>query len=257
MFVKFFFFIILLSTSLAYAGGDCDGTDDGFRFANQANFACTNATCTIAFWINSHSSAGYIYNRYQAYLGPGSVATDRINTLIRNIGVNMTSRTSNSGSIPQGTWTHVAVVMTTHTTVINNNNLTIYINGATNQGTQSHTGVDPDAYTPGTNILEFCWLLGSSQFKTMEIDDIRVYSGGLTAAQVNQLYASRSRYTPIPVPYISYIPFETCAHGANLHNIAQPDRSGSGNTLTGDDGANNTGMTCDQTSRLMMHVGVE
>jgi hypothetical protein len=51
--------------------------------------------------------------------------------------------------------------------------------------------------------------------------------------------------------------FQDCTHGASVDGQVFPDRTGNGRTITADNGANNTGMTCIGSTGMVLMGGIQ
>lgn len=242
-----FSLVLLVSLVISsYAGVTCDGTDDLLTATNESNFDCTNTSCTVSFWMKTTASTSprYIVSKNGAgtgwqitYLGTGST----IQVIIRDSGGGSVASRSGATTVNDGAMHHVGVVLTTSTTVSATNDISIYIDGSLSQGSITRNG---NFYSPNNNDVVLCKNTVGSTFWAGSLWDVRIFSGNIGDAAIANLAQSRQMGLPIPYTELGEWPLDACTGGASVDGVVFADRSGGGSTLTADNGANNTGMTC-------------
>ena len=141
---------------------------------------------------------------------------------------------------------HVAFAAQTSTTVSGDNDVLPYVNGVLEDGGQSSGG---QVYTPNAEPVRLC--TNVTQWQAATIDDVRIYSGVLSAERLLALANSKMRGLQVMGSLVSYVPLTQVATGAATNGIAFVDLAAA-STVTPNDGANNTGMTANTTSVVLM-----
>jgi len=211
---------VMLMASPGWATLACDGVDDHLTTSGVV----VGATVTLTAWFQDNgydnwstilANAACTYGWYEAsWLQLMKVATPN-------------NSITNATAISLNTWHHIALV-------VNAEAGTWYLDGVANgtaTGLQGWTGT------------EVCSDPCSEVFHGM-LAEIRVFSEALSVSEIASLASNRAHYTGVSRAQTVYWVFDQCTDGANGNAVAFQDRSGNGNTLTADDGANNTGMTC-------------
>lgn len=151
--------------------------------------------------------------------------------------------TSITGTHTDGTPAHVALVHTGGT-------LAMYINGVLVAAPSSSGNT-----AALTNTLRLC---GSNGFTGLNgtLDLVALYNVALSAGEVAAIAGARSTgiYKTMPTALWT---FDTGADGASAHGVAIRDLSGNGRTVTGNDGADNLGMTFQSSTVLRRWGGVQ
>lgn len=235
----------LLFVPLAHAGVDFDGSDD---LINMGDVNDVSGAFSILAWIRPDAVGAHmmIVSKYDLgdtadqtyYL---SVFTDsKLRALIQS-GTLPNIRTATT-VLSAGTWYHVAMTWDGNTA----NLPTIYLNGVNDDGSSAGPSM---AVGPLNITAQF--IIGAREngagFATSfngVIDDVRIYTGrALSAMEVANVAASRLRYGYTGTVLSGYWPLDECADGASGNIVSFKDRA-SVNNGSGDDGANNTGLTC-------------
>lgn len=148
----------------------------------------TLTSITITVWVNVHTdqtwqrvfdfgSSQTVYMFLTSHAGGGNARF-----AITTAGNTMEQQLNGTAVLPTGTWTHVAIVL-------GSNGGTLYINGAAVATNTALTLRPADLGATSNNYL------GRSQFVDPyfngEIDDLRIYSTALTAAQISTIYSAR------------------------------------------------------------------
>ena len=192
-----------------YAQVNFDGVDDYVTVGTSTDFQFANATFTVTGWVKASNCATntcYLVNK--RHLGNGSwfLRIDTGGTLTARIdGLSGTAgaRTTVTSTWADGQWRHFAAVITTDTTTIANNAVSVYTNGILDNGTFSQS----DVYNPGTVPVAF-GVEADNQASplTGAMNDIRIYDRGLSASEVAALYAQSVRGDPDLLPGVPLMP---------------------------------------------------
>jgi len=182
-----------------------DGVDDAVQVGGTTDFQFANATFTVTGWVKASNCATNtcaLVGKRQLTTGSWFVRIDTGGTLTARLdglsGTNLRSTVTSTWA--DGTWRHFAAVMTSDTTTMANNAVTIYTNGVLDQGALTQT----DVYNPGTVPVAFgvqADNLATAPL-TGALDDIRIYDHGLSDREVAALYQQSVRGDPdlLPVP---------------------------------------------------------
>jgi type II secretory pathway pseudopilin PulG len=179
--------------------------------------------CTIATWVN-WSGSGSSWQRildfgtgttFYMFLTPNNGTTGSMRFAITNSGTGGEDQTTVAGSSPLATgWHHIAVTIDA-----TNHIHTIYLDGALVAQKTSATHKPSDLGTTTNNYL------GRSQFSTDpyfngKLDDVRIYSRVLTAAEILQLANT-----------LKYMGFNEAKAASSLTSLSVPIPTG---TTAGD-----------------------
>lgn len=240
--------LLLLWVSFAHAGIVFDGTDDYAITDASGTFDFSNTTVTVSLRFRATTTGGTVYifakrttasdGGYFARIATTGEITARI---ISTDAQAVAERTTTSNTALDGNWHSLAVVLTTDTSVQANNSISLYYDGALNQG--SLTSSTSNAYTP--SVLDFTFGAPSNLSSSLngEVAAVRIFQGAVTAAQAETLHKAKLA-GPYVGPGIASFPLAQCGDGASGNGVAFFDTSGNGHTFTPNDGANNTGVTC-------------
>lgn len=253
--------VLLIWAVAAHAGIVFDGTDDYSLADGSAtfDFADTTFTVVIRFKATTTGATAYLAAKrslavteggYFIRISTGGVITARI---LDNVAAEVATRSTTSTTALDGSWHSVAVVFTTDTSVIGNNTISIYYDGALDQGSLTTTSANPYVTCPGCT-LSFGAVYDPTGYLNGEIASVHIFSGALSAAQAEGMHkaALGGVYTAQSVATFS---LSQCADGTSGNGVALQDLSGNGHTVTPNDGANNTGTTCTGSSTLAWPVG--
>lgn len=208
---------------------------------------------TVSAWVNytSNSAAGKYPVVISKVLAAGNVgwyfyfdgdtANDNL-TFYRSCTGNDLFRTV-STVISKGAWNHILV---THDGSLTATNIHIYLNGvevsyATAQdGTIAFNDESLGNLYIGNNDA----LTGTDCFKGY-IQEVSLWNVVLELSEIKTIAQSRLIGIPLNIKrssLVGYWPMEDGVPGSSAHGATVRDASGNGNTGTGDDGVNNTGM---------------
>ena len=215
---------------------DFDGTDDWIDLGAVSVGA---ADFTVSAWIRRDAAgAESIFDNEGGAkeLGLDITAADKLHLWCNAEGA------TGATALNAATWYHVAATRS-------GTGVTLYVNGSsdgtgTNGNDCSGTGARIGAFNDA----------GGNGFDGL-ITDVRIYSRALSAVEILELASARLKYHDITgaVP-LGYWPLDDCVDGASGDLVTFIDRAGAING-TGDNGANNTGLTCRGESNLMYPWG--
>lgn len=248
--------VLVWLVSCVLAGVVGDGTDDRMTTGIASSTFFNSTGATISIWIKPTGSAPAVSHLYegQSILGDDNGAGSyygiyRHNNSGAGDEVNCWSYLSNSEEVAtatdNNTWTHIAYVQ-------DNASLTCYKNGVSAGSNTNSTAMDT-TNAGNFNVLDVNQP-GVTTVYAGEVADIRLYNTALTAAQVEVIAKSRMHYVGA-MNGSAYWTFAQCSDGAAANGVGFVDVTGNGRTLTADDGANNTGMTCTGASAIGWPVG--
>lgn len=238
--------LFMLVCSPAWAGIDVDGTDD-FASCGNAETLQENAAITISAWINPDTDhIGSIVSRRNDPAG-GNVRFAVSSTVAKSLrfsvagGVQL-EQVSVANSITTGAWQHVLVTWTGSTTA---SNAYLYVNGTEVTYATTTNGSSLIDNTGG--VLRIGNTYPTFNYFNGKITEVAIWSEVLDSHEIEKLALSRTKRIPLqirPSTLIGYWPIDNLADGAAAHagtfiNYKAPGT----HDCTGDDGANNTGMT--------------
>lgn len=221
------FLLLLLLALPAHATIQCDGVDDRLTFTGVA----VGTTHTITAWFLPTPTGvdwGTILDSAASTDGLWYRSASCPHCLNYTHGGGAGNMQSSTGSVPEdGTWQHVAVVVTAGSGVM-------FINGV-----QAATGTGYAART----FANICNDTSGDKY-TGKLGEVTVYDVALSPSELATLVGRRQHFPRLSRQPIAYWPLDQCADGANAGGTAFVDRSGNGNTATASAGANTTGLTC-------------
>ena len=218
-----------------------DNTDDLVTCGSPAAF--DNVVKTVAAWIKPNTTGGdgfgMVLEKYDGTNGFGFYiqATNAIEFSC-NAG---TIHTSANNSVTMSVWQHVLASWDRSGTGAN---MKIYVNGTEVSYASSQNGSNTGDAAGNIEIGSDSTAPGN--FFDGLIDEVAVWTVQLSANEITQLASSRVSRVPLqiqPGSLILYVAMDdqsdaTSADGDTLVNLV-----GSANNCTGQDGANNTGLT--------------
>jgi len=247
--------LFLLISSIGFAGIEFDNADDNINLGD-IDAADTASELTISAWVYHESTVGddAIYQKISSAITNGilffrdnfaliSGRTDTYNIFIEDSADGDIFRIEGaSNASTSQTWTHVA------TTIIKGNStgLRLYINGIEDaNGPIDLTNLG--GFDAGTRPLR----IGQGESTTVRtfhggITEYAVWDKSLTAAEILLLATSKAKRLPLqiqPANLLFYLPMDDVADGVSADAVTLKDLSSAGNDGTGEDGANNTGLT--------------
>lgn len=154
-------------------------------------FSFSDTTFTVSHWLlplNTTGETAHLAKGNGSYESKGWLFTKGIIRLYNGTGILGTA----SWTYAANTWYHVTAVFTTSTTVSSNNAISVYINGQPRTTTFTPTGT----YSPTTNALGFGGITNGGGGASVVMDDVRIWSRGLSAGSVAELYDDACRGYP-------------------------------------------------------------
>lgn len=238
--------ILILACRTVWAGLDCDGVDD--KVSNSTRIFTAASARTISLWANiDNPQPGSFRGRFISersntgwFLGTG---TNRDIQFFSSGSTNL-SHITNTGAYSATTWTHVLVTWDGSTTAAN---AKIYVNGTEASYATTTNGVSlTSADSAGTRLCDEASALEVSADLDGRLDEVAVWDVVLTAQEIAQLASSRVKGIPLQIQPSSlkrYWSTDDSGDGVSLDGVVLKDSSSNLVSITGDNGANNTGMT--------------
>ena len=241
--------LFCLYSTFAWGGVDFDGTDD-YSLASDSTSLSVTGNITLAAWIiidAAPAAEGYIIAKWQAAAGERSYRID-LNSTPALRGILSSDGTGNSGfaigatTLSTATIYHVAFVY-------NGTDMRLYLNGILDENGANN----PKTYSSGifdnaTPVLLGAGGNGVTQggFINAKILDSCMLNKALTADQIYDLYASKNKLSCVqiaPANQVAYWRLDDQPDGTSVDGDTFRDMSSNANTSTGNNGANNTGLT--------------
>ena len=255
---EFIIVLVLLSCPLAVFGAvECSVDDDLTTGVNASSFLSTT-TGSLALWYKPTGTAGgggdancyqgeRLYVDFDTTTGEGAIGLHRNPDLSGTDRLCATNYTTSEQMVAvaytNNAWTHLVWVH-------GGGNLSLYKDGVLVSSVAS--GASSSLAHP----LRLCiGALGSATPGQGVVAAAQVYPSALAANVIESLGKSRTlRLSPIASS--GDWPLDDCADGATGDGVSFRDRSGNGRTMTGDDGDNNSGLTCSGSAYLSYPWGV-
>lgn len=229
-------FLVLLLVIPLQASVEFDGTDDSITLPDLG--AGFGSELTYAMWVKQSTNTGL---RMSIILGasgntdPGAYLRFSSSNVFYFVVGNGTSRDTDtittSGRVVD-TWYHIAASVDLGSAQVKK----IYVNGVL-EGTNA---VTIGGTMAGTQVIHKIGFYSSDAFAG-KISEIQIYNRAISASEVSILAASRTK-GPKFSGLIHYWPLDDVAEGASADGATFKDRVGTADA-TGDNGANNTGLT--------------
>lgn len=250
--------IVLLCAASVHAKISVDGVDDYLDFTNSTNFNFSNTTFTLSGRYTA-SDDGYIFGKrngvtlgtsvdggYFLRVNADGTVTARV---INQDNTNAATRSSVGTSYKDGAEHCFAIVITTNTTTLASNDVTIYMDGVLDQGSRSDSGVP---YSPGTTKLVASALsdLDSAGYIAGSVEDLTIWSTGFSAENAQRYCAAKVKYLGLQLSRAAYYPLDDCTPGTSGDGRVLKDRGTLRVDGLGIDGANNTGLTCQGSTNM-------
>jgi hypothetical protein len=252
---------ILLLWSSVYAGVTFDGVDDFLGIGTNTAYNFSNTTFTVMGQFKSNNDDGYIFAK-RTIAGPGAyfIRTDAAGTVSARLtdatGTLVRQQSTATTTLKDNAWHCFAVVFTTNTTTNASNNIVIYIDGSLDQGTLTGGSGGYNAGNANT-VMGALSDADASGWLTGDVDDVYVYNTGLSAENISRYCSARMHGVGLQLAgKVSHWPLDQCGEGASGDGVSFVDRGGTQNA-GGDNGSNNTGMTCHGSTRMMYPVGAD
>ncbi|GEM_PF-2160349 len=226
----------------SWAGVLFDLVDDQIS-VTQSSSINDMSPLSFSFWMYPQSigenNSGVIFRKGPIYCAQN--LTQRIYFGANFSGTDLFRETVNS-AITYNAWNQIVVTWDGSATASNSH---IYVNGteASYNTTQNATVTrDTDA---ADNLYIGAESGGVNDFDG-KMTELAFWNVVLSAAQIEQLAKSRVKHMPLqvsPANLKAYWPLDEASDGASGNGTTFKDLSGNANSGTGDDGANNTGLT--------------
>lgn len=233
----------LLFCDVGQADIDCDGLDDVLttNLALSVFHSSTVATAMLWVRVGSGGSGGTF-----CWDAPPYLADDTLSWVLAQQPAGTVCGFVDDGTAGQrvespataGTWVHLASTLT--------GGLFSFYKDGTLVGT---AGIGPIGAMTG--VLRLCGHVGEVKYVQARVTEVAVYPVAVPAGEIATLGRSRQRGRGRSAP-TGYWPLTQCPDGQGLDGAGFLDRAGFGRTMTADNGANNTGMTC-RASALLRH----
>ena len=184
-----------LSGGAVYNSGDggsilFDGVDDVVSVGSSTGLNFTNSTGTISIWMKTSvvSQSGYLISKNMDSTGGWGLAvhtdgTTYFETKNNASGGSAAYRFSNT-VVNDNVWHNIVIVFTTSTTVVANNTISLYIDGALAQGTLTQSLVYGGNTAKGVELGRRY----QGNYYSGYIANVQIWEKGLTGAQVFQNY---------------------------------------------------------------------
>lgn len=245
----------LLVCSPVYGAVDFDGSDDDLNFgANKilddgtATFGCAAKldVVTTDQTIMGTWQGGNVTGHILQFDDSGSCGTDRYGYFFRESGGSNGYNLCGGTTITAGVWHSVIVT-------VNTTSAELFLDGVSDGTSTSNGGGDMCNSTECNGTAYIGQSGGESRFFNGEITDCFKYGVVLSDNEIAQIAKSQLKRRVLdvsPANLDMYIPMDDYAAGTSVDGSTFIDMSGNGVTATGDDGANNTGMSATSESYL-------
>jgi hypothetical protein len=234
-------FLLLLILSVlpavsVFADVETAPEDDVAATSALANTMVSNSVGTIMVWAQPTSVSGSTgtecNSNYKAMTdNRRGIMVGMNNTTLCALVFDDNANTINDGTSSANAWYHLALTWTGGTA-------TFYVNGAAQTPVSSLT-----ALLEPNQSLNLAGVASTDDSWPGRLADARAYSVALSAAEIAAIAGGRS-YRFAKTQPTGWWPLMSCADGAAGNGVVFPDSSGNGNSMTADDGPDNTGFTC-------------
>jgi hypothetical protein len=227
--------LLLLGSVAAQADVNCDGVDDALTTTVTQNNFLTVSAYTIMGWLKVQSTAadeadGYNMSPLVSDTG-GTVALGRLTNTTFAAAHSDTAIPEEYLATAASTtgWHHLAQRVGAGT-------ITLFVDGVNVSSLGGVTNLEFLTYT-----LLLC--KGITHVVGDRVAEVAFYNVAVPDGDIASIAGSRHSGLGRTAP-TGYWPLRDCADGASANGIAFRDHSGLSHPATGDDGANNTGLTC-------------
>lgn len=183
------------ATASGYIGtGQYFTTDDYINIpaASESSFDFTDSSFTVSGWINSTGNTQHIISKNTNASSGGwivDISSNKLRGTIKGTGGASTAVRSSTSNINDGAWHHFAITFTTSTSVGASNTISVYIDGALNQGSLTNDG---SVYLPVSQTVEIGRRGGATAYLTGTLDEITVASTSRSQQWIASSYLSES-----------------------------------------------------------------
>lgn len=169
--------------------GEFNGTSSVISLGTSSSFSVgTTGSLSLSLWVKTTaSSTGYLMSKANDSTGQYEWSLEyngsQLQLNIFNTAAGIASSTGyNTTTINDGNWHHVAAVIT------NNTSVSLYIDNGTAATSSSWSGTTAGSFSIPTLIGHFGGISASTSYWEGDVDQVRIFSSALSAAQVTQLY---------------------------------------------------------------------
>lgn len=235
-------FLLLFLATVSLAGVNFDYSDDYLLVSDNDVLDMDTSDFTISAWVKSGAvtADAVIFRK----IGTGNVgyvvaiySSGEIGVLIRDAD-SYTSSTADGTQIEDGAWHHIAVAFD------RSGNMTRYLDGSTDGTADDITGEAASIDNDGD------LMIGGKSDGTLtfngQLTELALWETLLTADEIALLASARMKRLPLAVQSSSlkfYLPMDDEVDGSSCDGDNFIDWSWNGNNATGDDGADNSGLT--------------
>lgn len=229
--------IILFLISPVYAGVDFDGIDDFLSSTdgNTCDFEANTEDFSISVWVKSDDVLNYnaIIYKVDANNDFWRLIQNDDGTIRASIN---TIDESSVATITQGSWHSVIA------TFDRDGDMIVYVDGVASGG----TALNGELMSLDSQLIEVGFLSpgGGDQFWNGQITEVAIYEKVLSSTEIELLSFSMVKRMPLQIGSLCfYIPIDDEPDGTSGDGDTFIDISPNGFNASGDDGANNTGLT--------------
>jgi hypothetical protein len=248
--MRLLWFLLLLSSVPAHAAIDCDGVDDVLTGAALSNFI-TVGTKTYMVW---YTPAGAEPTATDCSAGAAQKILGSEDGASNFIYISRKNATTLCGGNRDGDYdsletTYAGAGTTVHLAVTHSGGtLSLYHNGVfVASGSSGNT-------EQVTNALKVCDGRGNPAQGV--VHHVALYDVLVPVSEIAALASNKRPRLRRTMPTGEWL-FDNCAPGTSGDAVVFRDHSGQSRTLTGDNGANNTGLTCQASVVLGRHGGIQ
>ncbi|MBY0294044.1 LamG domain-containing protein [Patescibacteria group bacterium] len=159
-----------------------DGSTNYATIPTVSDLSFVDSTFTISYWIKESSATGTFVMANGA-VGGGWGLRDDGAVFLKNISNSQNTYSMSAALLNDNKWHHVVYVITTSSTVVANNTISAYVDGAS----VAMIGTPTVTYSPNTN-FSIGNRNSSSNPWAGSVDEVRIYGRGLSATEVQGLY---------------------------------------------------------------------
>lgn len=238
--------ILIALSNIASADIDCDGVDDEITTGVALSNFINADTLSLTAWLKVTGTPGGSASCYGS--GPLIADMDGYVSMGRKVDTTFCGQIFGGGghtveaTLASG-WHHIAMTLGTGTA-------RFYLDGVE---TENESSVDIDSLTANVSL---CQLPGGAEGNSTDrITGVMTYDVALSAQEIYSLGKGRFQ-GPLRTLPTAYWPLGECADGTSGNAVSFKDRSGNNRNGTGDDGGNNTGLTCKASEYIKRRIGV-
>lgn len=248
--------LLLLFVTSVYADIQCDGVDDALTQSLTMDQFFSNTAFTTMGWVKTTSDDGTGIACYEGFFILGD-ATGVEAAILSRTGTtgedacsyiweegNGTHEVYSTGTFTPG-WHHVGLRLGSGT-------LTLFMDGVSVDTEASGTFIALIT----TELLRMCSNVSGYAPSTDRFSYWKTYNVAVSDAEILRHAKSKLMMYDSTQP-TAYWRLDDCASGASGDGVSFKDRGNSDRNLTGDNGANNTGLTCVGNDFLSYPMGIQ